>query len=75
MEAYNGKISQKDNDEDLHHWKRLLSDGSSLDEFLKTIVENDSRFLLPPDKDGERYLAIKIKDILDIYNKLRDKNA
>lgn len=73
MKAYNTQISKSENDdEDIATYKRMASNSSDLDEFLKKLVSDDSRFFLPIDENGKQMLAIKIEDIIRIYYEIRD---
>ena len=65
MEEHNVQVSKIDNDDECTStYKR-----AKIDEFLKAIIKDDSRFFLPPDENGRQMLAITIQDILNIYRK------
>lgn len=73
MKLYNAEINRiEGEDEDTSTYKRMASNYSDLDEFLKMLVSDNSRFFLPTDKDGKQMLAIKIEDIIRIYHEIRD---
>ena len=71
MKEYNAQISQNDDDDEYTStYQRVKTH-----EFLMELTRDDSRFLLPPDKDGVKMFAITIQDILKIYKEFEDKNA